>query len=266
LIIIRYIDMQIRTKIKNALLKGYSFVTVSEAKANKEYWLMFKIMFREQATRVFQRHRRRKKTLPAPINYSETLSDTARLMRFIKEPLNNDDKMLEHVQRITQGDWLNVDYKDEEFERTIYRAFRLEHISQNDLATTLMLYQGQVQFGNPIKKHTFTASGPYTLGSISYATEESINHFHERLKVLPEKQQCYFSINLSPLNVALFLYDGLLVNYHTNNFQFILKLYFSELSTRDPEIQSALTNLSHPDLGEQARQLLSNTIRKIYRL
>jgi hypothetical protein len=188
----------------------YRRISVYEAQQNNEYWRVLENMFHEQAARVLQRAWRSKKQLSFdPKKYHETLTNNAQLLRFIQET-TEEDKALEHAQLINSQDskaWEKLDYKDPEFVRNIFKALRIEAIDKPKMATALLLYEAQVEFGNAAKHHLFSEKGPYSPSNIFYATSQSIQDFHKKLLQLSPEYQCYFSVNFSKLREALFLYD-----------------------------------------------------------
>ncbi len=188
-------------------MPNYSRVSVVEAKANGDYWLVLRHMFREQAARVLQRAWRRKKQKPFVGIYTETLTNNAKLLRFIQEPTDN--TFHDHAQKILNGDWLSLNFQEPEFARNLYKALRMGLLNRTQFSTALLLYSATLEFKNPIQQFRFDGKGPYTPESIVYATPERLASFYEKLKELPENEQCYFSVNFSTLREALFLYDTL---------------------------------------------------------
>ena len=91
------------------------YVSVTEAKANLSYWQMFENTFREQAARVLQRTWRRKKQLPYDAaRYKETLTNNAKLLKFIQEPVN--DEFKDMAEKIRQNLWLSLAFETPNFE------------------------------------------------------------------------------------------------------------------------------------------------------
>lgn len=249
---------------------SYHVVTLKEAQENNSYWHVMRNMFREQAARVFQRRwRATKGRRYDQKKYTETLTNYAKLLRFIQEPLT--DKCHEHAQKIVNGRWLELDFADPEFERNIYKALRLKLIDRQDLGTALLLHHAQIEFGNKAKQFNFTESGPYQPGSVTYSTSESITDFYSRLSALPSGDQCYFSVNFSRLREALFLYDILtLPAISKPEHRYFLEMFIARLRLPASEAAvytQAVANLVTLGSAEEkaAKNTLKGLIKNVYR-
>ncbi len=182
-------------------------VSVAEAQENVSYWQVFENIFREQAARVLQRAWRRKKQLPNSAKpYQETLTNNAKLLRFIQEPEGN--QHIYFADFIRSSSWLLLNFEDPQLERYLARALRENLITKNDFATATLLNQAKKDLDGFAAQYSFdNSSGPYQLENISYANDELRTEFKRQLLLLPPHEQVYFSVNFSRLREAIFFYE-----------------------------------------------------------
>jgi ankyrin repeat protein len=193
-------------------------ISIDDARwGDEKYNLMLNILFREPAARVLQ-HRWRanvkdakwlhKIRLKHPEKKFTVIEGTIKSklpMRFISEPWGT--KAHEHAKQIQAGQWLELDFKDREFERNIYKSLRQGEISADQMVTADLLYHAKKFFRNNLRKYSFDEKGPYDPASIDYATEAKLALFREALKKLPQHDRNYFSINCGRQYEYIFLYN-----------------------------------------------------------
>jgi hypothetical protein len=163
-------------------------ISMAEAKKSKEFFSLFNRALHEQTKNA------------------ETLDSS--IITVIKE--STDEKYLEHVSHINNGNWLELDFNDPEFIRNIYKALRLELINSHQLATVTMWHNAINFFCDTDNKtrvnlHSFEEKGPYDPACISYSTPEILNDFKLKLRELPIHERSYFAIDLSCQHVVIFL-------------------------------------------------------------
>ena len=206
------------------------YVSVTEAKANLSYWQMFENTFREQAARVLQRTWRRKKQLPYDAaRYKETLTNNAKLLKFIQEPVN--DEFKDMAEKIRQNLWLSLAFETPNFERALAQALRENLITTHEYVTANLLNQAKKDLGGVAAQFSFdNPNGPYQLSSISYADEQSRTAFFKALALLPPHEQVYFSVDFSRAREAIFFYECLQRPKMMS--REIIRLYFTKLIDR----------------------------------
>ncbi|KTD36560.1 hypothetical protein Lnau_1544 [Legionella nautarum] len=219
----------------------YKRVSIEEAKANPAYWEVTQNMFSQQTSSV------------------------------IKEPLG--DKYQEHAKRIKRGDWLKLNFRDPEFKRNIFKAFRLGKINKDQMATTFLLFDALNDFGavGPHRLRQFSfddPKGPYQIDSISYLIEDNEANFEQELDKVPASERGYFSIDMSRQFAVAFLFDGLHKinpNFFDRYPQFIglLKAYVNSLPISlkgQATLLSQIQNLQNPFLRNDAGYALTGFI------
>lgn len=174
-------------------------ISIKDSKTNLYYWSLMQNIFLEQITRILQKNYRKKHNKIFKKTFQETLT-TPLSLHFIQEPWGT--KANQHARRINR-DYLQLDFKDPEFIRNIYKACHQIKITSEQLATALLLYIAthELRSTEPIYKFHFNdEKGPYSLQSISYATSEKISSFKSSLEKIYPSEQYYFAI---PLNKTL---------------------------------------------------------------
>lgn len=249
------------------------FLTKDGASSSSK--LLFDHILRDTSARILQQRYREKLTKKSwyrthkrsQYKYEETLRGPLTL-KFLQEPA--DDTYLTHVEKITAGQWLQLNFRDPEFERNIYKALRLNQINTDQLALALLLHKAQIEFKNdretsisPIKQYSFLdPTGPYQPSTIKYFFYDNLKKFRQALDALPESDRCYFTVNFSRIREVAFLYDTLSSpRLRYSPLQYINKQ--THLTPeRKKELHDFINQLSIPAEAENAATQLKNFLQE----
>lgn len=181
---------------------------------NEEYSALVSNMYQEQAARCIQRYYRsylaRNGKTVSLAKSNETLIGRFRLAVF-QEP--TDKKYLEHNQKINEWRYLDLDFKDPEFTRNVFKALRLNKINLNQMLMAKQLYDAIQMLhtydgsSSQLKHYAFSdPHAPFQASMVSYATAEQIARFYRSLK--PEDSN-YITINFPKWAEKIFFEIGI---------------------------------------------------------
>ncbi len=170
---------------KESVVEKFYYVTEEKAKENPAYWQLMQSVFKKQK----------------PIDFSKP-ADPENIGHIVEQ---EGKKYVEHAEHIKKNEWLKLDVSDPYFLSNLFKALRLNLINLSELSTAQKIYGAPYElrnletgeFAKISQYHLLDTKGPYDVKSITYASPEKIEKFKEKLKKLPENQQCYFAVEFS---------------------------------------------------------------------
>lgn len=188
----------------------YHRVKLTDVKPGSEYAETVHHAYREQIARLIQTNYLKRHPRKALKKDGEAAA-SAPTLRFIREPQGPvaEQYLDKHVAVLKSGKYLTLDFSDPEFERNIYKAYRLEKINRYQWSTALLLYQACKTFPGAVRQYRFDEKGPYDPAHISFINPQQLKQFQEKLRALPEGECTYFSLDLSKNQEKLFLFYAL---------------------------------------------------------
>lgn len=170
-----------------------------------EYNQLVDHIHRLQASIDIQRAYRSKKGWlykKAPAHFTQSGSSRT----VLTEPMNDDYLM--YAERISVGNYHDLNFKDPHFIRHIFKALRLSKISLNQMLMAHQIYDALEwlhDYRSTVPQlrrfNLLDPQSPYQASQISYATPERIARFKGNLK---KEDQWYYVVNFTKSDEALF--------------------------------------------------------------
>lgn len=166
---------------------------------------------------------------------------------FMKIPVG--DKYKEYALKINTGDWLHLDFDDQNYFRHILKAYIQKLITEEDFYTTQLLYGFKKGFGNPISQHQYTETSVFDPRNyFPHMNEDLHNNWLQSIEKLPPNQRCFYKVRFTRNEIIAYLLLTLnlpesvemhgaqkKVKVYYDVFFKNFQIYIRELETKHPE-------------------------------